>query len=227
MPWQLEIRTLLESDAEFDGYAIPRRTLFRGRWIRHGGFYPDPKLRLFRRGSAEYELRPIQKKLHFVGKRGRLTGDLVHSVYPTLGAYIERMDRYSTSGAARAANLAAAAATSGVRAQRSLWLLPQFFFPTIFSAWGFSTDAKGCWCTCITPYTQAGSMPGPGSCRGRVRRPGRRSRLFQEFPLLKFLECLPQLLLRVHHDGAVPCHGFLERFSRDERNRMPSSPPGP
>jgi glycosyltransferase involved in cell wall biosynthesis len=100
----IEIRTLLESDAEFDGYAIPRRTLFLGRWIRHGGFYPDPKLRLFRRGSAEFELRPIQKKLHFVGKRGRLTGDLVHSVDPTLGAYIERMDRYSTWGAARAAN---------------------------------------------------------------------------------------------------------------------------
>jgi glycosyltransferase involved in cell wall biosynthesis len=100
----MEIRGLLESSAEFDGYAIPRRTLLLGRWLRRGGFYPDPKLRLFRRGSAEYELRPIQKKLHFVGKRGRLTGDLVHSVDPTLGAYVEHMDRYSTSGAARAAS---------------------------------------------------------------------------------------------------------------------------
>ena len=100
-----EIQALLESDAEFDGYAIPRRTLFRERWIRHGGYYPDPKLRLFRRGSAEYELQPIQKKLHFVGRRGRLNGDLIHSVYPTLGAYMERMDRYSTSGAVRAASL--------------------------------------------------------------------------------------------------------------------------
>ena len=39
------------------------------------------------------------------------------------------------------------------------------------------------------------------------------SRLFQERPLLKFRECLPQLLLCVHHDGTVPGDGFFERLS--------------
>jgi glycosyltransferase involved in cell wall biosynthesis len=94
-----EIWELLERDPPLDGYALPRRNLFLGRWMRFGGFYPDPKLRLFRRGAAEFEARPVHETLHFVGKPGRLKGDMVHDAYPTLEAYIDHMDRYSTLGA--------------------------------------------------------------------------------------------------------------------------------
>ncbi len=94
---------VLHDDSAADGYAISRRNLFLGRWIRHGGFYPDPKLRLFRRGSAEFEIRPVHEKVHFVGKAGRLKGDLIHYAYPTMNTYIEHMDRYSTLGGAMAA----------------------------------------------------------------------------------------------------------------------------
>ncbi len=34
---------------------FPRKNFFLGRWIRHGGFYPDPKLRLIRRGAGRFE----------------------------------------------------------------------------------------------------------------------------------------------------------------------------
>src|SRR5947209_19702467 len=47
-----EIRGVLARPASLDGYAMARKNLFLGRWMRHGGFYPDPKLRLFRRGRA-------------------------------------------------------------------------------------------------------------------------------------------------------------------------------
>jgi glycosyltransferase involved in cell wall biosynthesis len=97
-----EIWELLEGDPPFDGYALPRRNLFLGRWIRFGGFYPDPKLRLFRRGAGEFEARPVHETVHFVGKAGRLHGDMVHDAYPTLTAYIAHMDRYSTLGAEQA-----------------------------------------------------------------------------------------------------------------------------
>jgi hypothetical protein len=73
-----------------------------GRFIRYGGFYPDLKLRLFRRGAAEFEARPVHETLHFPGKAGRLKGDMVHDAYPSLEAYIEHMDRYSTLGAEHA-----------------------------------------------------------------------------------------------------------------------------
>ena len=96
-----EIWELLEGDPPFDGYALPRRNLFLGRWMRFGGFYPDPKLRLFRRGAAEFEARPVHETVHFPGKAGRLKGDMVHNAYPTLSDYIAHMDRYSTLGAER------------------------------------------------------------------------------------------------------------------------------
>ena len=96
-----EIWELLEGDPPFDGYALPRRNLFLGRWMRFGGFYPDPKLRLFRRGAAEFEARPVHETVHFPGKAGRLKGDMVHNAYPTLTDYIAHMDRYSTLGAER------------------------------------------------------------------------------------------------------------------------------
>jgi glycosyltransferase involved in cell wall biosynthesis len=97
-----EIRKLLEGDPPLDGYALRRRNLFLGRWMRFGGFYPDPKLRLFRRGAAEFEARPVHETLHFVGKAGRLKGDIVHNSYPSLEAYIAHMDRYSTLAAGQA-----------------------------------------------------------------------------------------------------------------------------
>lgn len=90
---------ILHDEAALDGYLIPRRNLFLGRWIRYGGFYPDYALKLFRRGSAEFEVLAASERVHFAGKSGRLKGDLVHYAYPTLQDYIDYMERYSTRAA--------------------------------------------------------------------------------------------------------------------------------
>src|SRR5271168_2419669 len=47
-----EIREVLSASPSVAGFWIPRKNFFLGRWIRHGGYYPDRKLRLFRRGAA-------------------------------------------------------------------------------------------------------------------------------------------------------------------------------
>src|SRR5690349_7349609 len=47
-----EIRGVLSDPKTLTACWTPRRNLFLGRWMKHGGFYPDPKLRLFRRNSA-------------------------------------------------------------------------------------------------------------------------------------------------------------------------------
>jgi glycosyltransferase involved in cell wall biosynthesis len=89
-------------NAEFEGCWIQRRNLFLGRWLRHGGFWPDPKLRLFRRGSARFENRAVHEDIVFKGKTVRLKGALcalLHHSYPTLSDYIEHMNRYSSLGA--------------------------------------------------------------------------------------------------------------------------------
>ena len=101
---QMEIHTLLRSNPPVDAYFIRRRNLFLGRWIKHGGFYPDPKLRLFRRAAAsftaplQFEDRPVHETIAFDGETDTLQYDLIHHAYPTLENYLEHMDRYSTLG---------------------------------------------------------------------------------------------------------------------------------
>jgi glycosyltransferase involved in cell wall biosynthesis len=94
---QAEIQTVLSSDPKFDAYWIPRLNLYFGRWIRHGGFYPDHKLRLFKRGAARLsEGVGPHSTPQFKGPRGTLKHDMLHYAYPTLAIYLEHMARYSS-----------------------------------------------------------------------------------------------------------------------------------
>jgi len=95
------IKTLLDSGStpQFNGYTMNRRNLYFGRWIKHSGYYPDPKLRLIKRGSAEFELRDVHEDLKMPGRLGHLHGDMIHHAYPTLESFIEHANRYSSLGA--------------------------------------------------------------------------------------------------------------------------------
>jgi len=86
-----------------NGYCLPRQNLFLGRWMRHGGFYPDPKLRLFRRGQGfvtghdphdRCELKP-----EIPQRTRQFKHAMVHYTYPNLTLYIGHMNRYSSLGA--------------------------------------------------------------------------------------------------------------------------------
>jgi glycosyltransferase involved in cell wall biosynthesis len=85
---------------EMTGYFVSRKNLFLGRWIRYGGFWPDRKLRLFRKDAAAFEDRLVHEDARLnKGISGQLRGALVHHSYPTLSDYIEHMNRYSSLGA--------------------------------------------------------------------------------------------------------------------------------
>ena len=94
------IHGVTTSHANISGYWMQRRNNFLGRWIRHGGFWPDPKLRLFRKGSGQFENRAVHEDVRLSGKEGRLLdGALLHHSYPTLADYIDHMNHYSSLGA--------------------------------------------------------------------------------------------------------------------------------
>jgi glycosyltransferase involved in cell wall biosynthesis len=99
-----QLQFLLPTRPPTDAFFLNRRNLFLGRWIKHGGYYPDPKLRLFRRSAAHFTLpprfedRPVHETIAFDGESSTLDFDLIHHAYPTLEDYIEHMDRYSTLG---------------------------------------------------------------------------------------------------------------------------------
>jgi glycosyltransferase involved in cell wall biosynthesis len=95
---EYHINTIL--DGGFSGLWVPRKNQFLGRCLRHGGFWPDPKLRFFRRGSGRFEDRAVHEDVRLDGKTGQIRyGSLIHHSYPTLADYIEHMNRYSSLGA--------------------------------------------------------------------------------------------------------------------------------
>jgi glycosyltransferase involved in cell wall biosynthesis len=98
---QDEIRQVLAREdgrePKYNAYWIPRLNLIFGRWMRHGGFYPDRKLRLFKRGSARLsEGVGPHSTPQFTGPRGKLRHDMLHYAYPDMNIYLEHMNRYSS-----------------------------------------------------------------------------------------------------------------------------------
>lgn len=94
-----EIQSLLATNPPLAAYRVPRLNHFLGRPMRHGGYWPDPKLRLFRRSAARFKERPVHETLHSDGPVGQLSGHLIHHCYPTMDEYLEHMNRYSSAGA--------------------------------------------------------------------------------------------------------------------------------
>lgn len=120
-PLAEEIGRVLPSEAREAAFEMPRRFHFQGRWLRHGGCYPDWQLRLFRRGAAHYGDDLVHERLHVDGAVGRLQGHLEHDSYPTLSEFLAKLDEYSSLWARQAH-----AAGARRRARHSLSLLTGF-----------------------------------------------------------------------------------------------------
>lgn len=80
------------------GYLFPRRSFHLGRWINHGGWYPDYQLRLFNKDKSQWNSADLHEKVE-VKKRLKMAKDLQHWVFDDLSDQVVTNDRYSTLGA--------------------------------------------------------------------------------------------------------------------------------
>ena len=76
-------------------YDFPRSTLFYDRWIRHGEWYPDRKLRLWRRGQGHWGGVFPHGQVIVSGKTGRLNGDLLHYSMESMDQMLQKTVRYA------------------------------------------------------------------------------------------------------------------------------------
>ena len=87
---------IIKHDAK-DGYRIPRRSYYQGRWINHSGFYPDRQLRLFRRGRGSWIGQRVHERVQIQGSIGDLRNDLLHYPYNgVISGQIQTVDRFSS-----------------------------------------------------------------------------------------------------------------------------------
>ncbi|NJD68845.1 MAG: glycosyltransferase family 2 protein [candidate division NC10 bacterium] len=94
-----ELRRAIERELcapRYDGYRMARRNYFLGRWMRHGGWYPDRVLRLFDRRKGRFGgINPHACLVMPNGAVGSLDGDLIHLTYRDVSQYIRKQDAYT------------------------------------------------------------------------------------------------------------------------------------
>jgi glycosyltransferase involved in cell wall biosynthesis len=94
-PLRAEIARVLEGEPAHAGYTVPRLTWYLGRWIRHGAWYPDRKLRLFRRSLGRFEGSDPHDRAEVRGTVGRFRGDLLHYSYRDLAHHLQQLNKYT------------------------------------------------------------------------------------------------------------------------------------
>jgi glycosyltransferase involved in cell wall biosynthesis len=94
-----ELSELKRTDPECTGFSIPRRVFYLGRWIRHSGWYPDRKLRLFRKDKARWEGEHVHEKLVVAGRIEKLSGAIHHFTYRNISDHLARINKFSDLGA--------------------------------------------------------------------------------------------------------------------------------
>ncbi|MBI4843337.1 MAG: glycosyltransferase family 2 protein [Nitrospirae bacterium] len=92
------IKAMTGHDAA-DGYYIPRKNFFSGRWIRHGGWWPDFTLRLFKREKGGIPERKVHEAIQVNGKTAYLENPIIHYTYKNIDDFRKRMEKYSSLAA--------------------------------------------------------------------------------------------------------------------------------
>lgn len=82
--------------ASVQGFSVPRLSRYLNRWIRHGGWYPDRKVRLVRRGHGKWIGEGIHERLEVNGTVKELQGPLLHYVYRDIWDQVKTINSFST-----------------------------------------------------------------------------------------------------------------------------------
>ena len=95
---RLEIEQALQQ-SECQGYEIPRLSSYCGRQMRHGGWWPDYVLRLFRRDCGQFTDSVVHERIVVQGQIGRLTTPFLHEAFVNLDEVLHKVNAYSSLGA--------------------------------------------------------------------------------------------------------------------------------
>jgi glycosyltransferase involved in cell wall biosynthesis len=83
-----------------DGFVMPRQAYYLGRWIRHGEWYPDAKLRVFRRTRAACTNDDVHERFTVPGRTVHLSGHILHYSHDDVAHHVRKAARYAALVAA-------------------------------------------------------------------------------------------------------------------------------
>ncbi len=92
-----QIADFLKAGSPYDAYSVSMKNFFgRSYWIKHGGWYPASRVKIFKKSKFRYEDAEIHPRAYLDGKEGRLKGDIIHYCYQDFSQVVAKMNVQST-----------------------------------------------------------------------------------------------------------------------------------
>src|ERR1022692_2774066 len=88
-PLEAEIWNVKKNGPRYDAYTMPRLARYLGRWILHSGWYPDRKIRLYRRDRASFVGDFVHESVNVRGSVGSLENNLLHYTCDSLSEHVK------------------------------------------------------------------------------------------------------------------------------------------
>jgi glycosyltransferase involved in cell wall biosynthesis len=132
-----ELKDIIEND-KADGVYVKMKIFFMGRWIKHGGFYPNYFLRVYKKVKGKMEDRWMDEHIKVEGKSVVSSIDVIESNYDrqkNITFWTDKHNKYSTLEAIelllqkyKLKNLDSIAKFQGNKTERKRWLKEKFYF---------------------------------------------------------------------------------------------------
>jgi glycosyltransferase involved in cell wall biosynthesis len=100
-----EIRSVIgNANISKNGFGIPRKSFFLNKWIKHGGWYPNYQMRLFRKKDVNVSERLVHECYTVKGETARLKNDILHFTVSSVTDYVTKINNYSSLSALEKVN---------------------------------------------------------------------------------------------------------------------------
>jgi glycosyltransferase involved in cell wall biosynthesis len=91
-----EIKEILNQHTSYNGFTIPRRNYIGNYWVRYGGWYPSPQLKLFKKDKFHYEEVGVHPRAFMDDPCGHLKSDIIHYSYKNLEDFLHKLNNQTT-----------------------------------------------------------------------------------------------------------------------------------
>jgi len=91
-----EIKMVLSKNPKENGFTVPRRNYIGNYWVKYGGWYPSPQLKLFRKDKFRYEEVAVHPRAFMDDPCGHLKKDLIHYSYRNLEDFFAKLNNQTT-----------------------------------------------------------------------------------------------------------------------------------
>jgi len=133
-----EIEDKLGNNPQENGFTIPRRNYIGDYWVKYGGWYPSPQLKLFRKDKFRYEEAGVHPRAFMDDPCGHLKSDIIHYSYRNIEDFLNKLNNQTTREAEKWFKQ-----NKPMRLGRFLWRSYDRFMRTYFTRKGYKDGHIG------------------------------------------------------------------------------------